>query len=133
DLVTDPGAAYDRTVVLDAGDISPMITYGTNPGMAIPSDARIPDAADRKALGSMGVEPGEPRLARRVDVVFLGSCTSSRLSGLRAAAAVLRGRRVADGVRMLVVPGSQQVKRAAEREGLDRVFTEAGAEWRDAG
>jgi len=110
-----------------------MITYGTNPGMAIRIDEPIPETADPRALAYMGLKPGEMLLGKRVDVVFLGSCTNSRLSDLRAAAHVLRGRRIARGVRMLVVPGSQQVKRAAESEGLDNVFVEAGAEWREAG
>ena len=135
-LVTDDGAVYDASVVIDAGAIAPMITYGTNPGMAISIDDRIPHAADaehERALAYMDLKSGEQLLGKRIDVVFLGSCTNSRLSDLRAAAQLLRGRRVAPGVRMLVVPGSQQVKRAAEAEGLDRVFRDAGAEWREAG
>jgi 3-isopropylmalate/(R)-2-methylmalate dehydratase large subunit len=120
-----------------------MITYGTNPGMGIPIDGRVPDP-DRltdpggrnaldKALRYMDLEPGQPLLGKRVDVVFLGSCTNSRISDLRLAASAMRGRKVAPGVRMLVVPGSQQVKRQAEAEGLDQVFKAAGAEWREAG
>jgi 3-isopropylmalate/(R)-2-methylmalate dehydratase large subunit len=142
-LPTDEGASYDAAVALDAGTLTPMITYGTNPGMGMPIDGRVPDpreagdasqrAALEKALRYMDLQPGEPLLGQPVDVVFLGSCTNSRVSDLRAAAAVLKGRRVAPGVRMLVVPGSQQVKREAEAEGLDRVFREAGAEWREAG
>jgi 3-isopropylmalate/(R)-2-methylmalate dehydratase large subunit len=142
-LRTDDGAGYDRSVVLDVSSLAPMITYGTNPGMGmqitdiIPDPDRLGDATERasarRALEYMGLVPGQPLLGKRVDVVFIGSCTNSRLSDLRAAASVLRGRRVADGVRMLVVPGSQQVKRAAEREGLDAVFRAAGAEWREAG
>jgi 3-isopropylmalate/(R)-2-methylmalate dehydratase large subunit len=143
ELPTDEGAEYDREVALHADELAPMITYGTNPGMGMPIDGRVPDPAEvadpgqrgtlEKALRYMGLEPGEPLLGRRVDVVFLGSCTNSRISDLRAAAGVLRGRRVAPGVRMLVVPGSQQVKRQAEAEGLDRVFRDAGAEWRESG
>ncbi len=142
ELRTDEGATYDATVVLDASELSPMITYGTNPGMGVPVDGAVPDpgtvapaqrAAQEKALAYMGLRPGERLIGKPVDVVFLGSCTNSRISDLRAAAAVLRGRKVAPSVRMLVVPGSQQVKRAAEAEGLDRIFREAGAEWREAG
>ena len=120
-----------------------MITYGTNPGMAagvtrpVPSPGDLSDRSARealeKALAYMGIEPGSPLLGRPVDVVFLGSCTNSRLSDLRKAASILKGRRVAPGVRMLVVPGSQGVKTAAEEEGLDRIFLEAGAEWRESG
>jgi 3-isopropylmalate/(R)-2-methylmalate dehydratase large subunit len=142
-LRTDDGARHDRTVTIDASALPPMITYGTNPGMAIPITDHVPDpgtlsdsgsrASARRALEYMGLVPGRPLLGTPVDVVFVGSCTNSRLSDLRAAAGVLRGRRVAPGVRMLVVPGSRQVKRAAEAEGLDRVFVQAGAEWREAG
>ena len=141
-LATDAGAAYDAAVAIDADEIAPWITYGTNPGMGIPIDGRVPDPdalaagereSARQALRYMGLEPGRPMLGLPVDVVFIGSCTNSRLSDLRAAAGILRGRRVAPGVRMLVVPGSQQVKRDAEAERLDRVFIEAGAEWREAG
>src|SRR5690606_12076161 len=134
---TDPGAKFDRQVDLDANAIEPMITYGTNPGMVIPVTGSIPErrgeAAFDKALTYMGLEAGAPIRDRPVSVVFIGSCTNSRLSDLRDAARVLRGRRVARGVQMLVVPGSQQVKRAAEAEGLDRIFIEAGAEWRESG
>ncbi len=130
------GAAFDREVDIDAGSLRPMVTYGTNPGMSARIDEPVPPsgnpAAD-KALAYMGVEPGKPLLGRGVDIVFLGSCTNSRISDLRAAAGLMRGRRVADNVRMLVVPGSQQVKREAEAEGLDEVFTAAGAEWRESG
>ncbi|MEX2153064.1 MAG: 3-isopropylmalate dehydratase large subunit, partial [Gemmatimonadaceae bacterium] len=142
-LGTDDGATYDRTVTMDAGDIEPMISYGTNPGMCIPIHGRIPDPRARadvhersaleKALRYMALEPGESILGKKVDVVFLGSCTNSRLSDLRAAATLLGGRRVAAGVRMLVVPGSQAVRNAAEREGLHDVFLAAGAEWREPG
>jgi 3-isopropylmalate/(R)-2-methylmalate dehydratase large subunit len=141
-LRTDPGASYDRTVVLDADSLEPMVTYGTNPGMAIPISGRIPDPAsldpDRrgsftKALQYMDLRPGSHLSEQPVQVVFLGSCTNSRLSDLRAAATLLEGRKVADGVRMLVVPGSQQVKREAEAEGLSKIFTAAGAEWRSPG
>jgi 3-isopropylmalate/(R)-2-methylmalate dehydratase large subunit len=113
-----------------------MITYGTNPGMAIPLSARVPapaTPADVAALKYMAIEPGQSLLGHPVDVVFLGSCTNSRLSDLRNAAGLLRGRKISSSVRMLVVPGSYEIKRQAEAEGLDRVFKEAGAEWREAG
>jgi 3-isopropylmalate/(R)-2-methylmalate dehydratase large subunit len=137
ELRTDPGASFDREVAMDAAAIEPMITYGTNPGMVIPIGGQIPqrpgDAVFARALEYMGLNAGEPIKDHPVNVVFIGSCTNSRLSDLRTAAAVLRGRRIARGLTMLVVPGSQQVKRAAEAEGLDRVFLEAGAEWRESG
>jgi 3-isopropylmalate/(R)-2-methylmalate dehydratase large subunit len=136
-LPSDAGARFDRELRLDAGDVEPMITWGTNPGMVIPVTGSIPqrgaDPVLARALSYMGLEPGAPIRDQPVDVVFIGSCTNARLSDLRSAARVLRGRRVAPGLTMLVVPGSQQVKRAAEAEGLDRVFLEAGAEWRESG
>jgi 3-isopropylmalate/(R)-2-methylmalate dehydratase large subunit len=142
-LPTDEGAAYDQSVTLDASALEPMITYGTNPGMGMAITARVPDpaqvadatkkAALDKALTYMGLQPGQPLLGHPVDVVFLGSCTNSRISDLRLAAGLMKDRRVAPGVRMLVVPGSSHVKKQAEAEGLDRVFKEAGAEWREAG
>ena len=120
-----------------------MITFGTNPGMGVAIDAPVPDPASiedsvarqalRRALDHMKVEAGKPLLGLHVDVVFIGSCTNGRLSDLREAAAIFRGRRVAPGVRALIVPGSQQVKREAEAEGIDRAFLEAGAEWREPG
>ena len=142
-LRTDDGAAFDRTVTLDGRDIEPMITFGTHPGMGIAITARVPspeataDAAQRaaldKALRYMGLAPGEPLLGRPIDAVFIGSCTNARIADLRAAAQVITGRKVAAGVRALVVPGSRAVKRQAEAEGLDRVFRDAGAEWREPG
>jgi 3-isopropylmalate/(R)-2-methylmalate dehydratase large subunit len=135
-LKTDEGARYDRSVSLDASTLSPMITWGTNPGAGMAIDAPIPlprGAADEKALRYMGLMAGQRLLGHAVDVVFIGSCTNSRLDDLRLAASVLRGRTVAPGVRALVVPGSMEVKRAAEREGLDVVFRAAGAEWREPG
>jgi len=136
-LASDEGARFDREVVLEGAEIEPMITWGTNPGASIPIRGRVPeaggDAAVARALDYMGLTPGERLLGRRVDVAFIGSCTNGRLSDLRAAASVFAGRRVAEGVRALVVPGSQQVKKQAEAEGLDRVFREAGAEWREPG
>jgi 3-isopropylmalate/(R)-2-methylmalate dehydratase large subunit len=135
-LPSDAGAAYDRSVSLDASVLSPMITWGTNPGSGVPVTEVVPvprEPAAEKALRYMGLRPGQKLLGHPVDVVFIGSCTNSRLEDLRSAASVLRGRKVASGVRALVVPGSQRVKSAAEREGLDRVFLEAGAEWREPG
>jgi 3-isopropylmalate/(R)-2-methylmalate dehydratase large subunit len=142
-LPTDGGAEFDASVTMDACDLEPMITYGTNPSMAIPITGVVPDPSSiadtvermtrERALTYMGLQPGQPMLGQKIDVVFLGSCTNSRIQDLRLAASVLKDRKVAEGVRMLVVPGSQQVKREAEREGLDRVFKEAGAEWREAG
>jgi 3-isopropylmalate/(R)-2-methylmalate dehydratase large subunit len=136
-LPSDEGATYDRVERFDAATLEPMITYGTNPGMGIPVTGAVPEPGGNgsleKALHYMGLRPGERLLGRPVDVVFIGSCTNSRLSDLRQAAGVFRGRRVASGVRVLVVPGSQPIKRQAEAEGLDRVFRDAGAEWREAG
>lgn len=142
-LPSDPGAAFDAEVRLDANALTPMITYGTNPGMGmaitdtVPDPDQATDPAERvsldKALHYMGLQPGQRLLGQPVDVVFLGSCTNSRISDLRLAAQVIKGRKVAPNVRMLVVPGSQQVKRQAEAEGLDDVFRAAGAEWREAG
>ena len=142
-LTTDAEARFDSEVVLRADELAPMITYGTNPGMGMAITQSIPDPdglatrGDREstwqALRYMGLTPGQAILGTPVDVVFLGSCTNSRLSDLRAAAELLRGRRVASTVRMIVVPGSQAVKRAAEAEHLDDVFLAAGAEWRESG
>jgi 3-isopropylmalate/(R)-2-methylmalate dehydratase large subunit len=142
-LPTDPGATYDTLVTLDANKIEPMITYGTHPGMAVPVTQALPAAADfsagserqafEKAMIYMGLEGGRSLVGQKVDVVFVGSCTNGRISDLRLAASVLKGRHVAAGVRALIVPGSQEVKRQAEAEGLDRIFTDAGAEWREAG
>ena len=135
-LPADEGAHYDRSVSLDVSNLEPMITYGTNPGMSIPLTGLVPapqNAADQAALEYMALVPGQPLLGHPVDVVFIGSCTNSRLSDLRSAARLLRGFKVNPSVRMLVVPGSFEVKRQAEAEGLDRIFKEAGAEWREAG
>ena len=142
-LPTDDGAEFDRSIAFDAGDLTPMVTYGTNPGMGFPITDRIPDPAGlgdtnqrdslSAALEYMALTPGEPILGKPIDVVFVGSCTNSRISDLREAARMIRGRRVADSVRMMVVPGSTEVKRQAEEEGLASIFREAGAEWREAG
>ena len=141
--VTDDGARFDAVVRLDASTLTPMITFGTTPSMGIPIGGLVPDPAalsdksDRgalqKALTYMGFAANEPMIGKPVDVVFIGSCTNGRLSDLREAAKVFAGRKVASGVTVLVVPGSRSVKRAAEAEGLDRIFLEAGAEWREPG
>jgi 3-isopropylmalate/(R)-2-methylmalate dehydratase large subunit len=136
-LPSDNGAAFDRELTLDGAAIEPMVTYGTNPGMVMAVSGRIPhphnDPVFDKALAYMGLHAGEPIGNQPVNVVFIGSCTNGRLSDLRSAAQILRGRKIARGVRALVVPGSQQVKKAAEAEGLDRIFLDAGAEWRESG
>jgi 3-isopropylmalate/(R)-2-methylmalate dehydratase large subunit len=142
-LATDEDASFDTEVVIDAGSVEPFVTWGTNPGQGAPLSANVPDPADfddpveragvQRALEYMDLQAGTPLRDVAVDVVFLGSCTNGRLEDLRAAAAVIGGRTVADGVRMLVVPGSAKVREAAEAEGLHEVFTAAGAEWRFAG
>ena len=142
-LRSDPEARYDRTIVIDAGSLGPQVTWGTSPGMTAEITERIPDPADapseaerqsyRRALEYMDLRPGTPLEGLAVQRVFLGSCTNGRLGDLREAANIVRGRRVADGVRAMVVPGSQRVKAAAEAEGLDRVFGAAGFEWRNPG
>jgi 3-isopropylmalate/(R)-2-methylmalate dehydratase large subunit len=142
-LPTDEGTVYDKTVSLDVSALEPMITYGTNPGMGMKITERVPDPASlgdanqklalEKALAYMGIQPGQSLLGKKVDVVFIGSCTNSRISDLRLAAALLKGRRVDADTRVMVVPGSQDVKKQAEAEGLDVIFKEAGAEWREAG
>jgi 3-isopropylmalate/(R)-2-methylmalate dehydratase large subunit len=142
-LRSDDGAVFDRSVRLDAGSLEPMITYGTHPGMGlsltepVPDPAQVGDPIQRsaimRALEYMQITPGKSLLGHPVDVVFVGSCSNARITDLRAAASVIRGKRVAPGVRMLVVPGSDTVRRQAEAEGLDQVFVEAGAEWRYAG
>ncbi|MGB8649574.1 MAG: 3-isopropylmalate dehydratase large subunit [Mycobacteriales bacterium] len=142
-LRTDEDAVFDKEVVLDASTITPFVTWGTNPAQGVALSESVPDPqslpagnvrdAAERALTYMGLAPGTPMRDIAVDTVFLGSCTNGRMEDLRAAAAILEGRRVADGVRMLVVPGSMLVKEQAEGEGLDKVFTAAGAEWRNAG
>jgi len=136
-LASDTGASFDRSVSISASSLEPMVTFGTNPGMVVGVSEPVPDgggdASFRKALDYMQVESGKPLTDTAVDVVFVGSCTNSRLSDLQQAADVMQGRKVADGVRMLVVPGSQQIKKAAEEIGLNKVFREAGAEWRESG
>lgn len=136
-LPSDEGAAFDRTETVSAADLEPMITWGTNPGMGVGVTQPAPEPNGspgiRKALDYMQIEAGKPLLGRPIDVVFVGSCTNSRISDLRLAADVLRGRKVAPGVRMMVVPGSEKIKAQAEAEGLPEVFKAAGAEWREAG
>ncbi len=143
ELPTDDGASYDKAITIDADTLEPMVTYGTNPGMGIPISSRVPAPADESdpgqrralehALEYMDLQPGQAILGQPVDVVFVGSCTNGRISDLRLAASVLKDRHVADGVRLMVVPGSDEVKREAEREGLSEIFKAAGAEWREAG
>jgi 3-isopropylmalate/(R)-2-methylmalate dehydratase large subunit len=142
-LPTDDEATFDKSISIDAAALEPMVTYGTNPGMGLPISATVPDPARaedaqrrrglEQALAYMDLQPGQPLLGQKVDVVFIGSCTNGRISDLRLAAAAMDGRKVADGVRMMVVPGSDEVKREAELEGLHEIFRAAGADWREAG
>jgi 3-isopropylmalate/(R)-2-methylmalate dehydratase large subunit len=136
-LATDAGARFDASVAIDASRLEPMITYGTNPGMVLPITGSIParadDPANDKALAYMGFKSGETMLGKPIDVVFIGSCTNGRLEDLEAAARILKGRHVAAGVQLLIVPGSQQVKQAAEAAGLGEIFRSAGADWRESG
>jgi 3-isopropylmalate/(R)-2-methylmalate dehydratase large subunit len=135
-LPSDAGAVYDREERFDGSALEPMITYGTNPGMGVSITAPVPDGSDpnvAKALAYMGLEGGKPILGHRIDVVFIGSCTNSRISDLRAAASVLKGRKVSPNVRVMVVPGSQEVKRLAIAEGLPEIFRAAGCDWREPG
>jgi 3-isopropylmalate/(R)-2-methylmalate dehydratase large subunit len=136
-LASDPGARFDAAVDIDAGSLEPMITYGTNPGMVLPISAAIPfraaDAVNAKALEYMGFHEGDAMLGKPIDVVFIGSCTNGRLEDLQAAAQILKGRKVASGVRLMIVPGSQQIKRDAEAAGLAEIFIAAGADWRESG
>jgi len=143
ELPSDEGAVYDLSVAMDASALEPMITFGTSPAMGMPVTGRIPDPAAAgdsmerdslaKALRYMDLKPGEPLLGHPVQVVFIGSCTNGRMNDLRDAASIFKNRKVAPGVRALIVPGSQQIKRQAEAEGLDRIFRQAGAEWRESG
>ena len=142
-LTSDEGATYDKEIVIDANTLEPMVTYGTNPGMGLPISGTIPDpvneadpAAARaltRALEYMDLRAGDSIIGRPVNTVFIGSCTNGRISDLRLAANVLKGHTIAKGVRVMVVPGSADVKRQAEREGLDTIFRDAGADWREAG
>lgn len=136
ELRTDEAATFDREVAFDVSTLKPMVTYGTSPGMGVAIDGVIPQNGDEsaaKALRYMDLKPGEPVRGRPINVVFIGSCTNARISDLRLAASIFKGRRVAAGVKTLVVPGSQAVKKQAEAEGLDSIFREAGAEWREPG
>jgi 3-isopropylmalate/(R)-2-methylmalate dehydratase large subunit len=142
-LPSDEGATYDKTVLVDAAKLEPYVTWGTNPEMVVPVTASVPDpasftthadqAAAETALKYMGLEPGTPIQEIKLDRVFIGSCTNARVEDLRAAAAIVKGKQVADGLYAMVVPGSMHVKAQAEEEGLDRIFTEAGFDWREAG
>jgi 3-isopropylmalate/(R)-2-methylmalate dehydratase large subunit len=142
-LASDEGATYDKEIVIDANTLEPMVTYGTNPGMGLPISGTIPNPADEsdpaaaraltRALEYMDLRAGDSIIGRPVNTVFIGSCTNGRISDLRLAANVLKGQTVAKGVRVMVVPGSADVKRQAEREGLDTIFRDAGADWREAG
>jgi 3-isopropylmalate/(R)-2-methylmalate dehydratase large subunit len=142
-LPSDEGAVFDRELTLNASELAPMVTYGTNPGQGVAVTGRVPtpeqldNPADRRslldALDYMGLQAGQAMAGQPIDIVFIGSCTNSRIEDLRAAAAVVRGKQVAGGVQALVVPGSKAVKAQAEAEGLDRIFSEAGFQWRNAG
>jgi 3-isopropylmalate/(R)-2-methylmalate dehydratase large subunit len=142
-LTSDEGATYDKEIVIDANTLEPMVTYGTNPGMGLPISGTIPNPADEsdpaaaraltRALEYMDLRAGDSIIGRPVNTVFIGSCTNGRISDLRLAANVLKGQTIAKGVRVMVVPGSADVKRQAEREGLDTIFRDAGADWREAG
>ncbi len=136
-LCSDPGAKFDREVHINGNELVPMITYGTHPGMVMPINGQVPDHSGdsvfMKSLAYMGLQPNETLLGKPIQVVFIGSCTNARLSDLELAAQVMKGRKVAPGVRALVVPGSQQIKREAEALELDKIFTDAGAEWRESG
>ncbi len=142
-LASDAGARFDKSVALDISKLEPMLTFGTNPGMGVPVTGRVPDPSAvgditekqslEKALHYMGLRPNEPLAGKKIDVVFIGSCTNSRMNDLREAARIFRGRKVAPNVRAMVVPGSQEIKRQAEAEGLNKIFAEAGAEWRESG
>ena len=142
-LPTDEGASHDKSITIDATTLEPMITFGTNPGMGIPITSAVPDPANvsdplereslAKALRYMDLPAGKPLLGHAINVVFIGSCTNSRISDLRTAASIFKGRKIHPGVRVMVVPGSQHVRKQAQEEGLDKIFQDAGADWREAG
>jgi 3-isopropylmalate/(R)-2-methylmalate dehydratase large subunit len=142
-LVTDEDAVFDKEIVLDAAEVTPFVTWGTNPGQGVPLGAAVPSPDDfedadekiaaEKALTYMGLEAGTPMREVHIDTVFLGSCTNGRMEDLRTAADIIQGHKVADGTRFLVVPGSAKVRLQAEEEGLHKIFLDAGAEWRGAG
>jgi 3-isopropylmalate/(R)-2-methylmalate dehydratase large subunit len=133
DLITDNGANFDVEIFIDAASIEPMISWGTSPAQSVALSATVPTKADRNALNYMGLEPGQPLAGLPIDVAFIGSCTNARLSDLRRAAAIVKGKTKAQDILALVVPGSSAVKRAAEAEGLDQIFVDAGFEWRESG
>ena len=133
DLITDNGANFDVEIFIDAASIEPMISWGTSPAQSVALSATVPTKADRNALNYMGLEPGQSLAGLAIDVAFIGSCTNARLSDLRRAAAIVKGKTKAEGILALVVPGSSAVKRAAEAEGLDQIFVDAGFEWRESG
>jgi len=142
-LKSDKDANFDKVIALDVNELTPMITFGTNPEMGAPINSTIPEpkyeqdsarqAALEKALDYMGLNPGQSLIGQSIDVVFIGSCTNGRISDLRSAASVLQDQKIASGLKMIVVPGSENVRRQAEEEGLDKVFLDAGAEWRYSG
>ncbi len=141
-LPTDPDARYDREITINAADIAPQVTWGTSPGMVIDVDGQVPEPDKvqgyhrkdaEQALAYMGLKPGTPMTEIKIDVVFIGSCTNGRIEDLRAAAGILKGRKVAKGIQALIVPGSQRVKKQAEAEGLDRIFKDSGCQWRESG
>ncbi len=142
-LATDADSTFDKEVVIEASELSPFVTWGTNPGQGVPLSASVPSvddftdevdrAAAERALEYMDLTPGTPMRDIAIDTVFIGSCTNGRIEDIRTVTEILKGRKVADSVRMLVVPGSARVRLAAEAEGLDKIVTEAGAEWRNAG
>ena len=133
DLITDNGANFDVEIFIDAASIEPMISWGTSPAQSVALSATVPTKADINALNYMGLEPGQSLAGLAIDVAFIGSCTNARLSDLRRAAAIVKGKTKAEGILALVVPGSSAVKRAAEAEGLDQIFVDAGFEWRESG
>jgi 3-isopropylmalate/(R)-2-methylmalate dehydratase large subunit len=133
DLITDNGANFDVEIFIDAASIEPMISWGTSPAQSVALSAKVPTKADSNALNYMGLEPGQSLAGLAIDVAFIGSCTNARLSDLRRAAAIVKGKIKAEGILALVVPGSSAVKRAAEAEGLDQIFVDAGFEWRESG
>ena len=133
ELASDPGAAFDAEIRIDAAMIAPMVSWGTSPEASVTIDGHVPDNAEARPLSYMALEPGQPIKGLAIDAAFIGSCTNSRLSDLRRASAMLKGRHIAEGITAICVPGSSQVKRAAEAEGIDRIFTDAGFEWRESG
>jgi 3-isopropylmalate/(R)-2-methylmalate dehydratase large subunit len=132
-LASDPDAVFDREIVIDAATLAPMISWGTSPEHAVAIDGHVPADAEARVLSYIDLAAGAPVAGTPIDAAFIGSCTNSRLSDLRQAAAILKGKRVADGIKAICVPGSSRVKREAEAEGLDRIFTDAGFEWRESG